>query len=47
MPETCFYCTNEFEEKHLHQVSFVSATQERHETLCDECYEEWLHGIKG
>ena len=47
MQEKCFYCTNDIEEKQLHYVSFLTASMERNETLCDECYQEWLHGQKG
>jgi hypothetical protein len=47
MPEKCFYCTSDIEEKQLHYVSFVSSNKERDESLCDECYKEWLHGLKG
>ncbi|MEH7117028.1 hypothetical protein V7128_06330 [Neobacillus vireti] len=47
MAETCFYCTEEIEERQLHYVPFVSLNKERDEALCDECYREWLHGIKG
>ncbi|WP_462411205.1 hypothetical protein [Neobacillus sp. Marseille-QA0830] len=47
MNEICFYCSNDIEEKQLHTVSFFSSNQERQESLCDECYQEWLHGIKG
>lgn len=47
MLEKCFYCTTEIEERQLHYVSFVSSNQERNESLCDECYKEWLEGLKG
>jgi hypothetical protein len=47
MPEKCFYCTTDIEERQLHYVSFVSSNKERDESLCDECYQEWLHGLKG
>ncbi|MEH7108750.1 MULTISPECIES: hypothetical protein [Bacillaceae] len=47
MIETCFYCSDEIEDTKFHHVSFISANQERDETLCEECYKEWLHGIKG
>jgi hypothetical protein len=47
MAEKCFYCINEIEENQLHQVTFISSNKERHETLCHECYQEWLQGVKG
>ncbi|MEH7304635.1 hypothetical protein [Neobacillus drentensis] len=47
MPEKCFYCANEIEERQLHYVSFISSNQERDELLCAECYQEWLEGLKG
>jgi len=47
MPETCFYCINEIEEKQLHHVTFLTSNREKDETLCDECYQEWLQGMKG
>jgi len=47
MPERCFYCSDELEERNVHYVSFVSDTEERDEILCHDCYHEWLHGMKG
>lgn len=47
MDDKCFYCTDEIAEREIHYVSFVSANEEREELLCHECYQEWLHGIKG
>ncbi|MED3625389.1 hypothetical protein [Neobacillus thermocopriae] len=47
MPENCFYCSEELNEKERHYVSFFSENTERDEPLCKECYQEWLHGIKG
>lgn len=43
----CFYCSNETEEKQTHYVTFHVSNQEKEEILCDECYQEWLLGIKG
>ncbi|MBB5325603.1 hypothetical protein HNQ34_002704 [Anoxybacillus tepidamans] len=45
MKETCFYCQCECNE--VHYVSFYTLDEERVETLCPECYQEWLQGIKG
>ncbi|MET3698506.1 hypothetical protein SAMN05877753_109146 [Bacillus oleivorans] len=46
MAEQCFYCTKEVDDNQLHFVTFLSSMSEREETLCDECYQEWLQGIK-
>ncbi len=42
----CFYCDYDVEENFVHYVSFET-NQDRDEVLCDECYLEWLQGIKG
>lgn len=47
MQEKCFYCTNDIEERQLHYVSFITEGSEKNESLCDECYQEWLDGMKG
>jgi hypothetical protein len=47
MGEKCFYCTDELDESQRHFVTFVSSNQERDETLCPDCYQEWLQGLKG
>lgn len=47
MPTKCFYCTYEKEEHELHYVPFIAGNVEKEEILCDECYQEWLQGIKG
>ncbi|MED1468916.1 hypothetical protein [Bacillus salipaludis] len=47
MSEKCFYCTNDIEQDQHHNVTFVTSNVERDETLCHECYQEWLHGLKG
>lgn len=44
---SCFYCSNETNEKEVHYVSFHVSNTDREEALCDECYQEWLQGIKG
>lgn len=43
---TCFYCDDEIENEQLHFVSFFRENEEHEKTLCDECYAEWLEGIK-
>ncbi|KAF0816723.1 MULTISPECIES: hypothetical protein [unclassified Cytobacillus] len=47
MNEKCFYCAAEIVDRQKHLISFDMADNEREETLCKECYSEWLHGIKG
>jgi hypothetical protein len=44
---TCFYCSNDIEENEIHLVTFEVTNNEREESLCHECYQEWLQGIKG
>ncbi|ARP42498.1 MULTISPECIES: hypothetical protein [Geobacillus] len=46
MNETCFYCQCECDDN-VHYVSFYTNGKEHEETLCPECYEEWLQGMKG
>ncbi|GAA0322500.1 hypothetical protein GCM10008967_11240 [Bacillus carboniphilus] len=46
MSDKCFYCSKENAENEFHYVTFQSSTIEREEKLCDDCYEDWLHGIK-
>ncbi|MGZ9815680.1 hypothetical protein ACXM0N_07090 [Peribacillus simplex] len=33
--------------KKIHVVTFQVTDTDRNEMLCDECYQEWLQGIKG
>ena len=47
MSKKCFYCTNDMEDNEIHPVAFQVTEMEREEFLCDECYREWLQGIKG
>ncbi|MDQ0880436.1 hypothetical protein [Peribacillus sp. V2I11] len=47
MAHKCFYCTDDTEEKKIHVVTFQVTDTDRNEILCDECYQEWLQGIKG
>lgn len=47
MSHQCFYCTNETNEKEIHHVTFHVSDTDKDEILCSECYQEWLHGIKG
>jgi hypothetical protein len=48
MPEKCFYCESNMDgQETIHQVSFYANNEEREETLCPDCYQEWLQGIKG
>jgi uncharacterized CHY-type Zn-finger protein len=43
----CFYCTNDIDEHEIHFVTFHMTNTEKEETLCPECYQEWLQGTKG
>jgi hypothetical protein len=47
MTQKCFYCTDDTEENEIHLVTFHVTNVDRDEILCDECYQEWLQGIKG
>jgi hypothetical protein len=47
MSQKCFYCTDDKEENEIHLVTFQVSHMDREEILCDECYQEWLQGIKG
>ncbi|MEH7222761.1 hypothetical protein V7112_03015 [Bacillus sp. JJ1566] len=42
MTTNCFYCQDAFEKERFHYVAFVNVDGEREETLCKECYQEWL-----
>ncbi|MCQ6276986.1 hypothetical protein JMM81_19100 [Bacillus sp. V3B] len=46
MTNECFYCTHDAGENESHLVTFHVTNSEREEILCEECYQEWLHGIK-
>ncbi|WP_243298432.1 hypothetical protein [Bacillus litorisediminis] len=46
MAEQCFYCLREVDDNQLHFVTFLASMNEREEALCNECYQEWLQGIK-
>lgn len=46
MAYNCFYCDYEINEDEIHFVSFFNMNQEHEQTLCAECYAEWLEGIK-
>jgi hypothetical protein len=47
MFQKCFYCSNDTEENNIHFVTFQVTNTDKEEVLCDECYQEWLQGIKG
>ncbi|WP_170971559.1 hypothetical protein [Peribacillus simplex] len=47
MTHQCFYCSDVTEDKKIHVVTFQVTDTDRNEMLCDECYQEWLQGIKG
>ena len=42
-----FYCSNDIEENNIHLVTFQVTNTDKEEVLCDECYQDWLQGIKG
>ncbi|MRH43912.1 hypothetical protein GH741_14815 [Aquibacillus halophilus] len=42
----CFYCDDSLTENGLRRINFFHNELEREETLCVDCYSEWLHGIK-
>lgn len=43
----CFYCDHDVEVNEAHKVTFDILDDERDEILCEECYKEWLEGMKG
>ncbi|MDP4106851.1 MAG: hypothetical protein Q8935_18100 [Bacillota bacterium] len=47
MSHKCFYCSNDIKENQIHFVTFHVTNNEKEETLCHECYQEWLQGING
>ncbi|WNS73824.1 hypothetical protein RRV45_12940 [Bacillus sp. DTU_2020_1000418_1_SI_GHA_SEK_038] len=47
MDNHCFYCRIETGEKEIHHVTFQVSDKDKDEILCPDCYQEWLHGIKG
>ncbi|WP_171973993.1 hypothetical protein [Bacillus sp. VT-16-64] len=47
MSENCFYCTKHMKENEWHFVTFQVSDMDREEVLCDECYDDWLQGMKG
>lgn len=47
MANHCFYCDYEIENENTHFVNFFHSQEEREEPLCQDCYKEWLEGIKG
>ena len=44
MDEPCFYCNEEMENKY-HGV-FIMQNEHVEKPLCEECYKDWLDGIK-
>ena len=45
MGYSCFHC--EHDTMQIHMITLYDQDQERNEPLCDDCYAEWLHSIKG
>jgi hypothetical protein len=46
MNHICFYCEHVIKVQKEYLVSFYIQNEEREETLCSECYKEWLQGLK-
>lgn len=45
MDEQCFYCHMAIESKY-YQGIFVIENEQVEKSLCEDCYQEWLEGIK-
>lgn len=42
----CFYCGEKIEPGHVHITHLYESEHPKDEPLCDDCYSEWLEGIK-
>ncbi len=47
MAYTCEGCGGEADTAHTITVYDENGVEDRLEILCQECYEDWLHAIKG
>jgi uncharacterized protein YrzB (UPF0473 family) len=47
MSYVCHFCGHEAESAHTVTIYDKEGIEERFETLCDPCYEEWLQSLKG
>jgi hypothetical protein len=45
MEENCFYCGEEINDRFSHGL-FIHQNEHVDKTLCQDCYKEWLEGIK-
>lgn len=45
MHEQCFYCEEELAS--IYSAMFILQNEHIEKELCEECYKEWLQGIKG
>ncbi|WP_407268650.1 hypothetical protein [Radiobacillus sp. PE A8.2] len=46
MNTQCFYCDDAITGKAIRHISFFHNENDREETLCPDCYKEWLEGNK-
>ncbi|WP_017727622.1 hypothetical protein [Halalkalibacterium ligniniphilum] len=46
MDVQCFYCSERIEEKNQFVASFFLQQEHVDKPLCEECYKEWLEGMK-
>jgi hypothetical protein len=47
MSYTCHYCNHETNTAHSITLYHEDGLENRLEVLCDACYSDWLHSIKG
>lgn len=47
MPYTCEYCEEDCESAHSVTVYEKDGLEERYQTLCEPCYEDWLLSLRG
>lgn len=45
MEENCFYCEHELKESYSYG-QFVMQNDHIEKPLCQECYQDWLEGMK-
>lgn len=47
MGNSCEHCDKHYDGGHSITVYDKTGGEERFEVVCDSCYEEWLHSLKG
>lgn len=47
MQYECEYCERETDTAHTVTLYHEDGTEDRLQLLCDDCYSEWLHALKG